>query len=49
VRFFDEHEVPWEEIAFHSTTFALKKFFESGAAYEGVHIGSYTEKESWST
>lgn len=48
VRFFEPPEVPWEQIAFHSTTFALRKYFEYGQSCEGVHIGSYTDRESWS-
>lgn len=49
VRFFEQHEIPWKEIAFHSTTFALHKYYEFGTAYQGVHVGSYTGKERWNT
>ena len=47
VRFFNQNEIPWDQIAFHSTTFALKKYFETGDNYEGVHTGSYQQKGSW--
>ncbi len=44
VCFFDPKDIPWKEIAFKSTTFALKKYFEKGDDFQGVHIGSYNEK-----
>ena len=39
---FKEEEIPWKEMAFHSSTFALKKFFEDRK--QGVirtHIGHF--------
>ena len=47
VQLFDQKAIPWQDIAFHSTTFALEKYFEFGHAYEGVHIGSYEGKQKW--
>jgi ADP-ribose pyrophosphatase YjhB (NUDIX family) len=44
-RLFTEEEIPWDEIAFASSTFALKKFFSDRR--EGrirAHIGSFTWK-----
>ena len=35
---FCEDEIPWDEIAFHSGTFALKKYFEDRGENNGVHI-----------
>lgn len=40
VELFDEMDIPWEDIAFTSTTFALKKFFED-RENTNTHIGSY--------
>ncbi len=47
VRLFKKDEIPWEEIAFHSTTYALEKYFEFGKTYPGVHVGSYDGKQKW--
>ncbi len=47
VRLFEKDEIPWNEIAFHSSTFALKKYFEYGKSHEGVHLGSYEGKQKW--
>ena len=47
VRFFDREEIPWDQIAFHSTTFALEKYFESGDGFEGIHIGNFQKKGAW--
>jgi len=47
VKLFDEKEIPWEDIAFHSTTFALNKYLEFGFDYQGVHIGNYNGKQKW--
>ncbi len=38
VRMFTEDEVPWDEIAFHSGHYALKKYFEDQGQNKGVHI-----------
>ncbi len=46
VKLFDQKDIPWDDIAFHSTTFALEKYFSS-KDFEGVHIGSLDTKESW--
>mgnify|MGYP000533685892 CR=1 FL=1 len=47
VRLFTIDEIPWDQIAFHSTTFALEKYIEFGPDYSGVHIGSYEKKKRW--
>ena len=47
VRLFSEDEIPWDEIAFQSSTFALKKYFEFGKDFPGVHIGSYEGMGKW--
>lgn len=35
---FSENEIPWDEIAFHSVEFALRKYFEDGGAGSDVHV-----------
>ena len=35
---FSEDEIPWDEIAFQSGTFALKKYFEDRGRNRGVHV-----------
>ncbi len=47
VKLFGPEEIPWDELAFHSTAFALEKFMEFGPDYQGVHIGSYNGKQKW--
>jgi len=47
VKLFHWEDIPWEEIAFHSSTFALEKYMEYGSEYKGVHIGSYDGKQKW--
>lgn len=47
VRLFNKEEIPWEDIAFHSSTYALEKYLEHGIDYPGVHIGSYNGKQRW--
>ena len=44
---FEKEEIPWDEIAFHSSTFAIEKYFEFGKSYCGVHVGSYDSKQKW--
>ncbi len=36
-KLFNEADIPWDEIAFRSGTFALKKFFEDRGRNRGVH------------
>jgi len=38
VGLFSEAEIPWDEIAFHSVAFALKKYFEDRGQNNGVHF-----------
>lgn len=47
VKLFGKEEIPWDDIAFHSTTFALEKYLKHGIDYQGVHIGSYAGKQKW--
>ena len=37
-RMFAEHEIPWDDIAFHSGRYALEKYFEDRGANNGVHV-----------
>ncbi len=47
VQLFSHDEIPWDDIAFHSSTYALEKFLEFGPDFQGVHIGSYNGKQKW--
>ena len=47
VQLFKKDEIPWDEIAFHSSTYALEKYLEHGKDYQGVHVGSYDGKQKW--
>jgi ADP-ribose pyrophosphatase YjhB (NUDIX family) len=47
VKLFTIDKIPWEEIAFHSSTYALEKYIEYGESYQGVHIGNYAGKQKW--
>jgi len=38
VKMFSEDEIPWDDIAFHSGRYALKKYFEDDGENNGVHI-----------
>ena len=38
VEMFSEDEIPWDDIAFHSGRYALKKYFEDEGENNGVHI-----------
>jgi ADP-ribose pyrophosphatase YjhB (NUDIX family) len=35
---FAENEIPWDDLAFHSGRFALKKYFEDRGENNGVHF-----------
>jgi ADP-ribose pyrophosphatase YjhB (NUDIX family) len=35
---FSEAEIPWDELAFQSGRYALKKYFEDAGRNQGVHI-----------
>lgn len=48
-RLFSAEDIPWDNIAFESTTFALQQYLKHGDKYEGVHIGSLEKKEKWKT
>ncbi len=38
VDLFSEDDIPWDEIAFQSGKFALRKYFEDRGTYNGVHF-----------
>ncbi|MGI9249076.1 MAG: NUDIX hydrolase, partial [Woeseiaceae bacterium] len=38
VALFSEDEIPWDDIAFHSGKFALRKYFEDRGNNNGVHL-----------
>lgn len=38
VRLFSEDEIPWDDIAFQSGHYALKKYYEDRGVNNGVHI-----------
>jgi len=38
VRMFAEDDIPWDEIAFHSGHYALRKYFEDQGENNGVHV-----------
>ena len=45
-RLFTEDEIPWEEIAFNSTRFALERFFgdlKTGRTATAPHLGQYVK------
>lgn len=45
VRLFSEKEIPWKEIAFSSSVFALKKYFEGKrSGFKGCHLGFHEGK-----
>ena len=37
-RLFSEDEIPWDDIAFHSGKYALRKYFEDAGCDNGVHV-----------
>jgi ADP-ribose pyrophosphatase YjhB (NUDIX family) len=37
-KLFSEEEIPWDDLAFHSGRFALKKYFEDRGENNGVHF-----------
>ena len=46
VAMFSEDEVPWDDIAFHSGRYALKKYFEDKGENKGVHIHELRRSKS---
>ncbi len=46
VRMFGEDEIPWDDIAFHSGRYALKKYFEDSGKNNGVHIHEFRRAKS---
>ena len=43
---FAEDEIPWDDLAFHSGRFALKKYFEDRGANNGVHFHELRRSKS---
>mgnify|MGYP001190664469 CR=1 FL=1 len=39
IEFYNENEIPWNEIAFSSNTFAIKKYFENNNTSNKVYVG----------
>jgi ADP-ribose pyrophosphatase YjhB (NUDIX family) len=46
VRMFSEDEIPWDDIAFQSGHYALKKYFEDRGRNNGVHIHELRKAKS---
>lgn len=47
VKLFNANEIPWEQIAFSSNTFALKSFLEDvDNGSESVHFGTFKKSKS---
>lgn len=47
VELFDPKDIPWDDIAFHSSVYALEKYLEHGDGYQGVHVGHYAGMQKW--
>ncbi len=45
IRFFAENEIPWDDIAFSSNAFAIRKFFGNPRFDTTTHIGSYFKEK----
>jgi len=45
VRLFTPEQIPWSQMAFSSSTFALKKYLENTTNHAGVHIGTFYPKD----
>ncbi|MDF9798233.1 ADP-ribose pyrophosphatase YjhB (NUDIX family) [Catalinimonas alkaloidigena] len=41
VKLFDVYDIPWKQLAFSSSKFALEKYIEFKESYQGVHMGTY--------
>lgn len=46
VKLVEERDIPWEDIAFPSIEFALRRYFEDDG--EGVHVTDLSDWRSWS-
>ena len=46
VAMYSEDEIPWDDIAFHSGRYALRKFFEDSGQNNGVHIHEFRRAKS---
>jgi len=46
VAMFSEDEVPWDDIAFHSGRYALKKYFEDRGQNNGTHVHELRRSKS---
>lgn len=46
VRLFAENEIPWDDIAFQSGRYALRKYFEDAGRNNGVHIHEFRKAKS---
>ncbi len=43
---FSKEEIPWDDLAFHSSRFALKKYFEDCGENNGVHFHELRRSKS---
>lgn len=41
VALFSLDNIPWDEIAFSSSSFAIQEYITHGSQYSGVHVGTY--------
>ncbi|NOR36188.1 MAG: NUDIX domain-containing protein [Woeseiaceae bacterium] len=46
VAMFSEDEIPWDDIAFHSGHYALKRYFEDKGRNNGVHVHELRRAQS---
>jgi len=46
VRLFNKNEIPWDEMAFESGVFALKRYLADQGRNNGVHAHKITHKRS---
>jgi ADP-ribose pyrophosphatase YjhB (NUDIX family) len=44
VALLSENEIPFDEMAFHSSTFTIEKYLEHGSTHLGIHVGTLTDK-----
>lgn len=41
VALFTPDNIPWDEIAFSSSSFAIREYLKHGKEYTGIHVGTY--------
>jgi ADP-ribose pyrophosphatase YjhB (NUDIX family) len=45
VALFSHENIPWDEIAFSSSSFAIREYIRHGKAFEGIHMGTYRQSK----